>query len=70
MRDYAGDTLMTEVCLHHEALALDVGCRNIVDFQRNLAASARLIKAFFSHDFHLGESRDRLVRDAAHLESC
>jgi glucoamylase len=64
--DYAGDTLMTHVRLHHEGLALDVTCRDIVDFHenvflrevqvRNLADSARLIKAFFSHDFHLGES--------------
>jgi len=30
--DYADDTLMTDVRLHHEALALDVACRDIVDF--------------------------------------
>jgi GH15 family glucan-1,4-alpha-glucosidase len=64
--DYADDTLMTNVHLQQEALALDVACRDIVDFHenvflrevrvRNLADRARLIKAFFSQDFHLGES--------------
>jgi GH15 family glucan-1,4-alpha-glucosidase len=64
--DYADDTLMTDVHLHHDALALDVACRDIVDFHenvflrevrvRNLADTPRLMKAFFSHDFHLGES--------------
>lgn len=64
--DYAADTLMTDVHLRHGALALDVACRDMVDFHENvflrevrvsnLADTPRLIKAFFSQDFHLGES--------------
>jgi GH15 family glucan-1,4-alpha-glucosidase len=64
--DYADDTLMTNVHLSHEGLALAVACRDVVDFHENvflrevrltnLMERPRLIKAFFSHDFHIGES--------------
>ena len=64
--DYQDDTLVTDVRLRHEGLALEVGCHDAVDFHenvfvrevrvRNLGARARLIKVFFSHDFHIGEN--------------
>jgi GH15 family glucan-1,4-alpha-glucosidase len=64
--DYADDTLMTKVTLRHEALALDVACRDVVDFHENVFLREvritnrherpRLIKTFFSHDFRMGEN--------------
>ena len=64
--DYDDNTLATQVHLSHEGLALDVTCRDVVDFHenvllrdmriRNLAERPRLVKVFFAHDFHIGES--------------
>jgi hypothetical protein len=61
----AADTLMTDVHLRHEALALDVACRESVDgyenvFLRavrvkNLADTPCVITAFFSQACHVGE---------------
>ncbi len=63
--DYEDDTLVTHVGLAHEPLALEVECRDAVDFHenvmvrevrvRNLAGRARVVKAFLSHDFHVGD---------------
>jgi len=62
--DYEDATLVTQVRLAHEPLALTVECRDAVDFHenvmvrevrvRNLAGRARVVKAFLSHDFHIG----------------
>lgn len=64
--DYGDDTLVTDVRLSHGGLALDIACQDAVDFHENvflravrlgnMAPRPRLIKAFFSHDFHIGES--------------
>lgn len=64
--DYDDDTLMTDVRLSHDGLALEVTCQDAVDFHenvflrevriKNLAERTRAIKVFFSHDFHIGES--------------
>ena len=63
--DYEDATLVTQVRLTHEPLALAVECRDAVDFDenvmvrevrvRNLAGRARVVKAFLSHDFHVGD---------------
>ncbi|MGE3537336.1 MAG: glycoside hydrolase family 15 protein [Candidatus Tectimicrobiota bacterium] len=64
--DYDADTLMTRVRLQHAELALELTCRDVVDFHenvllrevhiRNLAERPRLLKVFFSHDLHIGEN--------------
>lgn len=63
--DYEDDTLVTHVRLAHAPLALDVECRDAVDFHenvmvravrvRNLAGRARVVKVFLSHDFRVGD---------------
>jgi len=63
---YHEDTLVTDVRLRHDDLALEVACRDAVDFHenvylrevavRNLTDRARPVKVVFSHDFHVGES--------------
>ncbi|MGE3536170.1 MAG: glycoside hydrolase family 15 protein [Candidatus Tectimicrobiota bacterium] len=65
-RDYDEDTLVTRVRLQHDALGLDVVCRDAVDFHENVflreirvhnrVDRPRLIKVFFSQDFHIAES--------------
>lgn len=64
--DYDDETLMTHVRLHHAGLGLALICRDVVDFHenvllrevriQNLSERPRLVKVFFSHDFHIGET--------------
>jgi GH15 family glucan-1,4-alpha-glucosidase len=60
---YLDDCLVTDVYLKHEALGLELRCRDAVDFDLNvyakqievtdLAGRTRDVRLFFSHDFHL-----------------
>lgn len=60
---YRDDSLTTEVFLKNETLGVVLRCQDAVDFQlnvyvkqievMNLAGSARDVRLFFSHDFHL-----------------
>ena len=65
--EYEEDSLVTRVRLLHEGLGLDIACRDAVDFHENVLvrevrvknlAGRRTVKAFFSHDFHVGEIGD------------
>jgi GH15 family glucan-1,4-alpha-glucosidase len=60
---YLDDCLVTDVYLKNETLGLELRCRDAVDFQLNayvkqvevtdLAGSARDVRVFFNHDFHI-----------------
>jgi glucoamylase len=60
---YMADTLVTQVSLYHEGLALLLSCRDIVDFHENiylrevvvenLASRPREVRLFFSQDFNI-----------------
>ena len=73
--DYAHDTLVTHVTLSHPDLALRLVCQDVVDFHENLylrritvhneADTAREVRLFFTHDFHIG---GYTVGDSAYYE--
>jgi GH15 family glucan-1,4-alpha-glucosidase len=60
---YMADTLVTQVSLYHEGLALLLSCRDAVDFHENiflrevivenLASRPREFRLFFSQDFNI-----------------
>ena len=73
--DYADQTLVTQVELTHDELALRLLCQDTVDFHENLfirqitvhnqADHAREVRLFFSHDFHIDGNP---VGDTAYYE--
>ncbi|MEE9617701.1 MAG: glycoside hydrolase family 15 protein, partial [Anaerolineae bacterium] len=73
--DYAHDTLVTQVTLHHPDLALTLVCQDAVDFHEDLylrqivvhneADREREVRFFFSHDFHISGHE---VGDSAYYE--
>jgi glucoamylase len=72
---YQPETLVTDVNLRNEALALEIIAHDAVDHQenvllrrievRNLAASARTVRLFFHHDFYISETE---VGDTAYFD--
>ncbi len=73
--DYVHDTLVTEVNLRHPELALNLVCRDAVDFHENLYLRQvvvenekdrhREVRLFFSHDFHIS---GHTIGDTAYYE--
>ena len=73
--DYAHDTMVTQVRLHHPDLALTLVCQDAVDFHENLylrqivvhdeAGRRREVRLFFAHDFHISGTE---VGDSAYYE--
>jgi glucoamylase len=73
--DYAHDTLVTRVTLHHPDLALKLICHDAVDFHEDLylrqitvqneRGREREVRLFFSHDFHISGYE---VGDSAYYE--
>ena len=73
--DYTGDTLVTEVVLHHPGLGLRLVCQDTVDFHEDLfirqidihdeRGSDREVRLFFSQDFHISGTE---VGDTAYYE--
>jgi oligosaccharide amylase len=72
---YRQQTLVTEVSLTNEALAVEIVSNDTVDFQenifvrrlrvRNLSSVARQFRLFFHHDFYISESE---VGDTAYFD--
>ena len=73
--DYAPDTLVTQVSLHHPELGVRVMCNDAVDFHENLylrrlvvsndADREREVRFFFCQDFHISGTE---VGDSAYYE--
>jgi glucoamylase len=73
--DYAHDTLVTQVTLHHPDLALRLVCQDAVDFHENLylrqiivhneADREREVRLFLAQDFHISGHE---VGDSAYYE--
>jgi len=73
--DYAHDTLITQVTLHHPDLALWLVCQDVVDFHENLylrqivvhnkADREREVRLLFAQDFHISGHE---VGDSAYYE--
>lgn len=73
--DYAHDTLVTQVTLHHPDLALRLVCQDVVDFHEDLylrqivvhneADRQREVRLLFAQDFHISGHE---VGDSAYYE--
>ncbi|TEU11019.1 MAG: glycoside hydrolase family 15 protein [Anaerolineales bacterium] len=73
--DYAHDTLVTQVTLHHPDLALRLVCQDVVDFHEDLylrqivvhneADREREVRLLFTQDFHISGHE---VGDSAYYE--
>ena len=73
--NYAHDTLVTQVTLHHPDLALRLVCQDAVDFHENLylrqiivhneTDREREVRLFFAQDFHISGHE---VSDSAYYE--
>ena len=73
--DYARDTLVTQVTLHHPDLALRLVCQDVVDFHEDLylrqivvhneADREREVRLLFTQDFHISGHE---VGDSAYYE--